>query len=67
MNGLPNGKEFLCSEWNKLKVKDIANKDIREEMQEKFNRIMVPVIIIKGKVFIGFDDKKNEIKKMIGK
>jgi len=36
-------------------------------MKEKFNRVMVPVIIIRAKVFIGFNDNKNEIKKAIGK
>ena len=34
-------------------------------MKKRFNRVMVPAIIIKGKVFIGFDDNKDEIKKIL--
>ena len=62
-----NAKSFFAENGLNLKVKDISNEDIREEMKGKFNRVMVPVIIIKGNVFIGFDDNKDEIKKLIGK
>jgi glutaredoxin len=46
-------------------VKDIKNYDVKEEMKKKFNRVMVPVIIIKGKVFIGFEDNKDDIKSIL--
>ena len=58
-------KSFFAENEINIKVKDILNEVIREEMKERFNRVMVPVIIIKDKVFIGFDDNKDEIKKML--
>jgi glutaredoxin len=60
-------KSFFAENGIDVIVKDIANEEIRGEMKEKFNRVMVPVIMIKGKAFIGFNDNKTEIKKILGK
>ena len=60
-------KSFFAQNGINIKVKDIVNEDVREEMKKRFNRVMTPVIIIKGKTFIGFDENKTEIKKNIGK
>jgi len=59
-------KSFFAKGGIDVKVKDIENEEIREEMKKKFNRVMVPVIIIRGKVFIGFNDNKVEIQKILG-
>lgn len=60
-------KSFFAENGIDVIVKDIANEEIREEMKEKFNRVMVPVILIKGKTFIGFNHNKAEIKKVLSK
>lgn len=58
-------KSFFAESSINIKLKNIESEEVREEMKKRFNRVMVPVIIIKGKVFIGFDDNKDEIKKIL--
>jgi glutaredoxin len=60
-------KSFFEENKINVKIKDIANEDIREEMKNKFNRVMVPVIIIKNMVFIGFEDNEQKIKAILNK
>lgn len=60
-------KSFFEENKINVKIKDIANEDISEEMKNKFNRVMVPVIIIKNMVFIGFEDNKQKIKTILNK
>lgn len=60
-------KRFFAENGVNVTIKDIANEDNRQEMKKKFNRVMVPVIITKEKIFIGFEDNKVEINKVMGK
>lgn len=60
-------KSFFAENGTNVIVKDISHEEIKEEMKEKFNRVMVPMIIIKGKTFIGFNDNKVEIQKLLSK
>lgn len=58
-------KSFFADHNIHIKVKDIANPDVQNEMKKKFNRIMTPTIIIDRKVIIGFSENLEKIKQLL--
>jgi hypothetical protein len=45
--------------------KNVADKDIRDEMTEKFGRMATPLAVINGKEFWGFSQNRAEIERLI--
>jgi len=45
--------------------KDIAVKEVRDEMIEKFDRMATPLAVIGGRMFWGFTQNRTEIEKLI--
>ncbi|MTI48526.1 MAG: hypothetical protein FH761_11830 [Firmicutes bacterium] len=46
-----------------MKIKDIEDEKVRNEMIKKFNRVMTPTIVINRKKYIGFEENLESIKK----
>jgi len=48
-----------------IKIKDIIEPSVQEEMKKKFNRVMTPTIIIHGETIIGFEVNLEKIKALL--
>ena len=58
-------KSFFVEHGLGVKIKNIEDEKVKQEMKRKYNRVMVPTILIKDKIFIGFHDNKEEIKLLL--
>jgi hypothetical protein len=45
--------------------KDIADREVRDEMIEKFGRMATPLAVIGERKFWGFSQNRTEIEKLI--
>ncbi|MFW6306463.1 MAG: glutaredoxin family protein [Bacillota bacterium] len=45
-----------------IEIKKIENQQYREELKEKYGKVLVPTIILGNNKFIGFEDNFDEIK-----
>ena len=61
-----NAKSFFADHNIKIKVKDISEVSVQNEMKKKFNRVMTPTIVINGDTIIGFEENLPKIKKLLG-
>ncbi|MDA8433846.1 MAG: glutaredoxin family protein [Nitrospiraceae bacterium] len=59
-------KEFLSARGVKFVNKDIAaDNSAREELASKHGRLATPTLVIRGRVFLGFRQNRQEIEKLL--
>ena len=54
-------KGFFATHQIEVDYKNIAEKQNREELKNKYKRLAVPTILIGDRVILGFEDNKDEI------
>ena len=59
-------KDFLSARGVLFIDKNIAeDKSAREELANKYGRLATPTIVIGEKVFLGFEENRQEIEKLL--
>jgi glutaredoxin 3 len=60
-----DAKSFFAEHDIKVEYKNIADAKNRQELVNKYKRMAVPTIIIGSKIFLGFEQNKDEIIKIL--
>ncbi|MFP4660777.1 MAG: glutaredoxin family protein [Halanaerobiales bacterium] len=58
-------EDFFKDNNIEIEIKKIEDPEIRKELKEKYDKVLVPTIILGKEKYIGFEQNKKEIMKRL--